>query len=74
MLYVKAIFHFFLGLIEAIVSFPIILITLPIRRYNEAIYGKKRLVSLKVKDLGSDLEITLPNGEKVVAPKTKKEG
>ena len=74
MIYIKAITNFFLGILEAIIFVPIMLITIPIKRYNETLYGKKRLVSMRVKDLGSELEITLPNGEKVIAPKGDNNG
>lgn len=74
MIYIKAITNFFLGILEAIIFIPIMLITIPIKRYNETLYGKKRLVSMRVKDLGSELEITLPSGEKVIAPKGDNNG
>ena len=71
MIYIKALLKMFLGLLEAIIFMPIMLIAIPIRRYNETIYGKKKIVSMRVKDLGNEVEITLPSGEKVIAPKTK---
>ena len=69
MIYIKAITNFFLGILEAIIFVPIMLITIPIRRYNETLYGKKRLVSMRVRDLGNRLEIKMPNGEIIYADK-----
>ena len=74
MIYLKAIFKMILGILEAIVFVPIMLIAIPIKRYNETIYGKKKIVSMRVKDLGNEVEITMPNGEKIIAPKVRKEG
>ena len=69
MIYIKAITKFFLGILEAIIFVPIMLITIPIKRYNETLYGKKRLVSMRVRDLGNRLEIKMPNGEIIYADK-----
>jgi len=72
MIYIKAILKMFLGILEAIIFVPIMLIVIPIRRYNETLYGKKRVVSMQIKDLGNELEIRLPNGEIIKAPKKEK--
>ena len=48
-------------------------IAIPIRRYNDAIYGKKKIISMRVRDLGNRLEITMPNGEKIYAKKDNKD-
>lgn len=74
MKYIYAILKMILGILEAIVFMPIMLIVIPIKRYNEALYGKKKIVSMRVKDLGNEVEITMPNGETFIAPKIKKEG
>lgn len=74
MIYIKTILHFLLGILEAIIFIPIMLIVIPIRRYNEALYGKRKIVSMRVRDLGKDVEITMPDGEKIIAPKGERNG
>lgn len=69
MKYIKAILSLFLGILEAIVFIPIMLITIPIRRYNQCLYGKKKIVSMRVRDLGNRLEIKMPNGDVLYAEK-----
>ena len=69
MKYIKATLSLVLGLLEAIIFVPIMLITIPIRRYNESLYGKKKIISMSVRDLGNRLEITMPNGETIYANK-----
>lgn len=71
MKYIKAILSLFLGLLEWLVFVPIMLIAIPIRRYNQALYGKKKVVSMRVRDLGNRLEIQMPNGETIYAEKNK---
>lgn len=73
MKYIKAILSLLLGILEWLVFTPIMLIAIPIRRYNDAIYGKKKIVSMCVRDLGNRLEITMPNGEKIYAKKDNKD-
>ena len=73
MKYIKAILSLFLGILEWLVFTPIMFIAIPIKRYNDAIYGKKKIVSMRVRDLGNRLEITMPNGEKIYAKKDNKD-
>ena len=72
MRYVMAIIRLILGLIEAILMFPVMLFTIPVQRYNEALYGKNVKTAV-VRDLGNALEITLPSGEKILAPKVRED-
>ena len=72
MKYIKAILCFFLGILETIIMFPIMLIATPIRRYNECLFGKKRNIQAKVIDFGDKIHILLPNGEEIIAKKEVK--
>lgn len=66
---IKAIGVLFISIIELIISFPFMLFIYPVKRYNETLYGK-RIVAFKVKELhGNKVQITLPNGERVIADK-----
>lgn len=73
MKYIKATLSLILGILEAIIFIPIMLITIPIRRYNESLYGKKKIISMCVRDLGNRLEIKMPNGEIIYADKENNE-
>ena len=70
MKYILAIMKLILGIFEAILMFPIMLFTIPVQRYNEALYGKKH-IAMRVRDLGDKLEIIMPNGEKIYASKSE---
>jgi len=75
MRYILATLKLLLGIVEAICDWicylPFALFTIPVRRWNETLYGKQlKTAVFKIKDLkNGKVEITLPNGEVVYADK-----
>jgi len=63
MKYIKATIMLIVGMIEAVVLFPVMFFVLPVRKWNETLYGKHvQKISIKELDNGK-IKITLPNGE-----------
>lgn len=81
MRYLLATFKLLLGIIQAIIRWllflPYILFTLPVDKWNEALYGKpKKVIAFEIKEMkNGKVKIILPNGEVIYADKSnEKEG
>lgn len=68
MKYIKATFYLLVGIVFSliywVISLPITLFTMPVDLWNRALYGKTQK-QLHIKDLGEEVIITLPSGEKI---------
>ena len=75
MKYVLAFIKLFIGIIQALfdwaIYLPYALFTIPVRKWNETIYGKpQRNVAFEIVEMkNGKVKIILPNGEVIYADK-----
>lgn len=72
MKYIKATIMLFIGMVEAILLIPVMFFVIPVRKWNETLYGKQyKKLTVREYENGK-VEMTLPNGEVIYGDKEKK--
>lgn len=73
MKYLKATIMLIIGMVEAILMFPVMFFAVPVRKWNEALNGKQyKKLTVREYENGK-VKITLPNGEVIYGDKEKKD-
>ena len=72
MKYIKATIMLIIGMVEAIIMFPIMFFVIPVRKWNETLYGKQYRKLIVREFENGQVEITLPNGEVIYGTKENK--